>query len=90
MSTLAQADEKIHSVVSQWHYPILIKHGYLPITLSAKGLVRSYIYKHRVTEHTIRTVTGVNSDYWIDDASGEQGYWSQLEPHLRQLNSLSQ
>jgi hypothetical protein len=77
----ATADKKVHSVESQWHHPILTKHGFKAITPSAEGFVRSYRYEHP-DGRVITAHTGVNSDYWVDQKTKKQGYWADLEPHV--------
>lgn len=73
------ADRKVHKVEEQWHYPILTRYGFNPVTKEDVGLVRSYKYEHpsgrQITVHT-----GMSSD-WNE---GEKfGYWSDLEPYLK-------
>jgi len=82
--SLNDAGAKVHPVESQWHYEILTKYGYVAKTKEAVGLVRSYDYSHPAGGH-IRVTTGISSDYWYDKVNDKQGYWSDLEPHLRKL-----
>lgn len=76
-----------HPVESQWHYPILTAHGYLPLTPSQNGLVRGYLYKHPTTGHLMKLVTGASADYWFDEATGAQGYHTTLNAHLQRGNN---
>lgn len=73
----------LHLIETQWHYPIMIGQGWAPITESAEGLVRSYDYNHPTIKNKMTITTGVNADYWTDKTSGDSGYWSTLESHLR-------
>lgn len=79
-----RADKKVHPVESQWHYPILTKYGFQPLTKEAVGFVRSYEYDD-TSGHKIKCTTGVNSDYWEDPKTKKSGYWSDLEPYLKTL-----
>jgi len=79
-----KANEKIHPVETQWHYPILQRYGFEPVTKEAKGFVRSYSYKKGA--HEIICTTGVNADHWKDTINGSYGYWKDLEPHLKGRN----
>jgi len=84
-----EANKKVHPVEDQWHYPILTKYGYEPVTKEAVGFVRSYDYTHPATRHTIRCCTGYSSDYWRTVPflpESKQGYWSDLEPYLKELS----
>lgn len=76
------ADEVVHDVKSEWHYPILSKFGYEPQTDTGTGFVRSYIYRHPASGHEMRLATGVNSDYWEDVKTRKMGYWGTLEDYL--------
>ena len=78
-----EADKVVHPVNQQWHYPILTKFGYVPVTKEAPGFVRSYMYTHPDTGRRFRLTTGTNADYWTDMHSEACGYWSDLEPHLK-------
>lgn len=77
------ADKHVHPVELQWHYPILTKYGYVPITKTGIGFVRRYTYENPVTKRTILVATGASSDYWED--GDDYGYWRALEPHLEKL-----
>lgn len=85
----AKANQKVHPVEEQWHYPIMTKHGYVPDTKEAVGFVRSYMYTNPATARRIRVTTGANADYWEDQNSAACGYWRDLEPHLEKLTSLA-
>jgi hypothetical protein len=91
------ADRMVHPVGTQWHYPIMTRHGWSPLTAEAIGFVRSYDYVQRLhgIEHRIRVTTGVHADYWTDLTQEERsrqrprpwtdgagGYWRDLEPYL--------
>ena len=85
-----KANDRVHPVTSQWHYPIMTMYGYVPDTKEAKGLVRVYHYTHPETEHTMTATTGVSADYWEDlgghGSAGGFGYYSSLESHLKKLS----
>lgn len=76
-----EANKAVHPVETQWHYPILTKHGFVPETKEAVGFVRAYIYKHE-DGRVIKCSTGVSSDYWTDMATAKFGYWSDLEKYI--------
>lgn len=80
-----ESNKKVHPVEEQWHYPILTKFGFRPITKEGIGFVRSYDYEHPSTGRRIRCATGYSSDYWRELPPGKdvQGFWSDLEPHLK-------
>ena len=80
-----EANEVIHPVENQWHYPILTKYGYVPKTLSAKGFVRSYSYEHP-NGHVMTVNTGVHADYWTSENDSVQGYWYELAAFLKHRN----
>ena len=83
-AAFAKANETIHTVESQWHYPIMTKYNWVPLTKSAVGFVRSYKYQHpKNPKETIEVSTGVNADYWY--AGDTFGYWADLEPYLKSL-----
>lgn len=82
--TLDEADKKEHPVETQWHYSIMQKYGFEPVTKSAIGFVRSYIYVGP-NGRFMKVMTGVNSDYWIDQTEHTSGLWVELEPHLQKL-----
>jgi hypothetical protein len=77
--------EVVHKVETQWHYPIMIKHGFQPKTLEVKGLVRSYEYEHPETKHRMIVATGVHCDYWSDLTAKAGGYWDTLESHIKHI-----
>jgi hypothetical protein len=76
-----EANKKVHPVETQWHYPTLTKHGFVPETKEQVGFVRAYTYTHP-DGRRIRCNTGVNSDYWTDLDTKKFGYWRELEPHI--------
>ena len=76
-----EADKKVHLVKDQWHYPIAIKYGFVPITMEAIGFVRSYQYEHP-NGHRIVCATGYNRDYFEGISPKGCGLWSELEAFL--------
>lgn len=82
-TSFEQANQKVHPVEKQWHFPILTKFGYTPITPQQTGFVRTYVYEK--DGHQITCTTGSHADYWRDEANAAGGYWVALEPHLRKL-----
>jgi len=72
---------KIHPVETQWHYPILVKHGFVALTPYAQDMLRSYNYEHP-NGTKIRCCTGVSRDYW-EDSKGSWGLWAELEVHAK-------
>lgn len=81
-----KANQAVHPVEKQWHYPIMTKHGYVPDTKEGIGFVRAYHYTHPETKHTMKVVTGASADYWEDNAHANGfGYWADLDPHLTKL-----
>lgn len=86
MSDFSEANKKVHKVEDQWHYPILTKYGFTPITKEQAGFVRRYEYQRG--EHKIVCNTGVNADYWSNPSGCGGGYWSELEPHVKNLNYI--
>lgn len=86
---LNEADKKIHLVEDQWHYPILTKYNFTPVTPEGVGFVRSYEYRNEAGEIIVCT-TGYSSDRWVQKKSKEDvagGYWADLEPHLKKITS---
>jgi hypothetical protein len=81
--TFEEANEKIHPVEKQWHYPILTKHGFVAKTLEGKGFVRSYKYEHP-NGLVVTATTGAERDYWQSSAGG-YGLWRDLEPHINKF-----
>lgn len=59
----SQANQTVHPVEAQWHYPILVAQGFCAETKSAEGFVRAYTYVHP-NGLQVRCVTGSNADYW--------------------------
>lgn len=86
--TFQSANEKVHPVETQWHYAILTRHGFTPVTREATGFVRSYRYVHPSGLEIVCT-TGVNRDYWTNpngaDVSAPGTSWSKLEPYIVSL-----
>ena len=83
MKSFEEANKKVHKVEDQWHHPILIKYGFKPETEYATGFVRKY--KYTKGDHIILAHTGCSSDYWSNARTGDNGYWNDLEPHLKTL-----
>lgn len=81
-----KADQVVHPVTTQWHYPIMVKYGYEPISKEGVGFVRAYAYIHPDTQHIMTLHTGANADYWRDTKTDEIGYWKSLESHLQLLS----
>lgn len=81
---MTAANETIHPVEKQWHYPIMTRYGYVSTDQPQQGFVRSYTYSHP-NGHSIKVSTGYSSDYWNDLCGKAEGYWSTLEPHLQSL-----
>jgi hypothetical protein len=84
--TFEQANQHIHTVESQWHYPILTKFGFVPLDKTGIGFIRQYRYQHPVTHFIMCINTGVYADYWTDETHGGFGYWAALEPHLKKMS----
>lgn len=86
--TFDKADQVVHPVTGEWHYPIMTKYGYVhPPGIEAKGFVRKYKYTHPDTKRTIIASTGVNSDYWTDEKTNKVGYWRELEAFLKKIET---
>lgn len=81
--TLQQADQIIHPVETQWHYPVMKEAGFEPVQTEAKGLVRSYEY--RKGDHVIVCTTGYSADHWEDKTNKAYGYWRALKHHVTSL-----
>ena len=79
MTSFEQANQRVHTVETQWHYKYMTKHGWTSQTPSAVGVVRSYSYTKG--ERVLKCVTGSSSDYW-DEEGYAGGYWDSLEKHL--------
>jgi len=87
-AAFAKANEKIHPVESQWHYPTMTKYNWVPITKSAIGFVRNYKYhKPDNPNYTILICTGVHADYFTDSNNKGRtiGFWDDLEPYLKTI-----
>lgn len=80
-----RANQKIHLVEDQWHFPVMTKHGFVASNKEAPGFVRDYVYTKG--EERIRLSTGVSSDYWTDLRTKKSGYWSDLEKYLKTLTA---
>jgi hypothetical protein len=80
---IQEANKKVHNVEDQWHYPIMIKYGFKPEDKTKTGLVRNYKYKNEKNQEVI-AVTGANGDYFKVNGQSK-GYWSDLEPYLKEL-----
>jgi hypothetical protein len=82
-----EADKVVHPVETQWHYPIMVEHGYVPDTKEAVGFVRAYRYTHPITHHSIIAMTGGQTDHWSDPANNAVGFWAALALHLKKLTT---
>lgn len=83
--TLNEADKVVHTVENESHYRFFAKFGFIPLTREAKGLVRSYEYKHPNIPNIIKYTIGAHADYWTDQLTQKGGYWPSLEMHLEEL-----
>lgn len=94
MNDFERANESIHPVEHQWHYPILTKAGWVPITKVKVGFVRSYKYEHEQHPNiSIVCTTGSNADYWRAyeiDSKDEIGgdYHSKLSSFVGNLKEV--
>ena len=77
-----KSDQVVHLVEKQWHYPILTGAGFVPVTLSAKGFVRTYEYVRG--DITVHCTTGSRADYWRS-STGAGGYWASLQPFCNKV-----
>lgn len=88
---MAEANEKVHPVETQWHYPVLTKYGFTPLDKEQEGFVRSYRYQKG--DGFITCTTGANADYWNVKKgpypSGLLGYWADLELYLKEYYEIS-
>jgi hypothetical protein len=75
----------IHPVDTQWHFPIMTRAGFVPVTREAKGLVRRYEYTRG--DHVVVVCTGLNMDYFVDMTLKKERIWSELEKHLKTLST---
>lgn len=81
MDKFEQANQKVHRVEDQWHYKILIKYGFTPVTKEAVGFVRKYEYTHP-NGATISCHTGASCDYIMSN-----GNWGDLEAWAKKVTS---
>lgn len=81
--TVTEADQRVHAVETQWHYPILTGAGFVAETESATGFVRSYCYRHPSGTSVVCT-TGTSADYWRA-STGDRGYWSELKEWAKKV-----
>jgi len=85
-----EANEVVHKVEEQWHYPIMNKYDWVPETPEGIGFVRSYVYTKPNFNIKVELTTGFNADYWnaFDENRKEVGggYWSSLESFLKKIN----
>jgi hypothetical protein len=79
-----EANKKEHKVEDEWFYSTMTKYGFTPDKTSAIGFVRSYMFRD-LKGHEIRCAIGVNADYWESKDPKGFGYWSDLEPFLKNL-----
>jgi hypothetical protein len=79
-----QANKAVHPVETQWHFPIMTKHGFVAETKERTGFVRAYVYSHPLTGAKYTVSTGVSADYW-EGPAGSRGYWADLDPHLEHV-----
>lgn len=86
IDALNEANEIIHNVEKEYHYPLMIKYGYVPVNKTGLGLVRSFEWINNNTNHKIRYTIGVNADYWEHLNNGHYGYWRDLDSYLTKIN----
>jgi len=86
MKSFEEANKKVHKVEDQWHYKVLVEHGFIPQDTEAEGFVRSYKYKH-ANGRVITCTTGSNADYFADEdgVTSKGTYWQDLAVHLSNL-----
>lgn len=79
-----EANKVVHPVETQWHYPILTKYGFNPVTKEGIGFVRGYEYKHS-DGRIISANSDGNADYWNSKGFPKDatGFWADLEPFLK-------
>ena len=82
-SSFEEGNKKVHPVETQWHYPVMTKHGFEPVTKEGVGFVRSYVYEHPTTGQKIKVTTGYNIDHWEDVKTKKGGLWNDLESYLQ-------
>lgn len=87
--TFDEANQTVHHVHNEWHYPIMTEFGYQPENTTAVGFVRFYTYVHPVTRHAFSLHTGAHADYWKDVTTPYSGsnYWGDLKPYLAALEA---
>jgi len=81
-----EADKKVHLVEDQWHYPIMIKYGFTPVTKTGIGFVRAYEYVHP-SGHKVSVCTGYSANYFTGISPKGWGYCGDLEPFLKKICS---
>jgi hypothetical protein len=79
--TYEQANQRVHLVETQWHYPILINAGFIPETLVQTGTDRKYKYTHK-DGHTLICKSSDQAEYWLNTRTGTLGYWRDLVTYL--------
>lgn len=96
MSSFNEANQKWHSVENEWHYPMLIKHGFKPLNETAQGFVRKYEWVNDASRKLTYHV-GTNHDYWTDSETFWPGgntlkshFWLELEPFLKSIQIIKQ
>ena len=75
-----KANEAIHKVEDEWHYPILVSGGFIPVNKTASGFVRAYFWEHPSGINFTFKI-GANADYWRC-STGEGGYGSTLKDFI--------
>ncbi len=82
MKSFEEANKAEHPAETQWHYAPLIEAGFTCTTPMQTGFVRKYKYINKETLVVISASTGANADYWVNETTGEHGYWDMLKNHL--------
>ena len=85
MGTFEEANQVVHTVESEWHYPIMTKYGFVPLDKTGIGFVRQYRYQHPLNNCMVCVHTGVNADYWTNETQGGFGYYGTLENHVQKI-----
>ena len=80
MNEFSQGWKVDHNVEKEWHYDIMTKYGFEPITKVGVGWIRDYDYKK--DDIIVKCTTGANSDRW--KCGNEGGFWGTLESFLKQ------